>query len=70
MSTNQNTQVKIDKFLRRHTLLKLTPEEIKNSHRYLTTKQIELVSKTFIKREGPGPEYFTGKFYQRIINNF
>ena len=54
---------KMDKFLEIHKLPKLTWRNKKNLNRSVTTKDIELATKTFSQR-CRGPYSFTGDFYQ------
>nr|KAF6500925.1 hypothetical protein HJG59_007950 [Molossus molossus] len=54
----------MDKFLETHSLPKLFPEEIENLNRPITTKETEEVIKTLPANKSPGPNGFTGEFYQ------
>ena len=54
----------MDKFLERHKLPKLTQEEIENLAGSMTRKEIELVIKKLPPEKSPGPNCFTGEFYQ------
>ena len=54
----------MDKFLQTYTLPKLKQEEIENSNRPKTSKEIELVVKNLPQNKSPGPDGFSGEFYQ------
>ena len=54
----------IDKFLEKHNLLRLNQEEIENINRLITSTEIETVNKNLPGNKSPGPNGFTGKFYQ------
>ena len=54
----------IDKFLEKHNLLKLNQEEIENINRPITSNEIETVIKNIPTNKSPGPDGFTGEFYQ------
>ena len=54
----------MDKFLEKHNLLRLNKEEIENMNRLITSTEIETVIKKFLTSKNPGPDGFTGEFYQ------
>ena len=54
----------MDKFLEKHNLLRLNQEEIENINRPITSTEIETVIKNPPTNKNPGPDGFTGKFYQ------
>ena len=54
----------MDKFLEKHNLLSLNQEEIENIHRPITSTVIETVIKNLPTNKSPGPDGFTGEFYQ------
>ena len=54
----------MDKFLETNALPKLKQEEIENLIRPITSKEIKLVIKIFQKNKSPGPDGFSGEFYQ------
>ena len=56
----------MDKFLEMHNLLRLNQEEIENMNRPITSTEIETVIKYLPTNKSPGPDGFTGKFYQTI----
>ena len=56
----------IDKFLEKHNLPKLNQEEIVNLIRPITNKSIEAIIKNLTRNQSPGPDGFTGEFYQKF----
>ena len=54
----------MDKFLEKHNVPRLNQEEIENMNRPIPSTEIETVIKIFPKNKSPGPDGFTGKFYQ------
>ena len=54
----------MDKFLKKHNLLRLNQEEIENMNRPITSTEIETVIKNLPTNRSPGPDGFTGEFYQ------
>ena len=54
----------MDKFLEKHNLLRLNQEEVENINRPITSTEIETVFKNLPANKSPGPDVFTGKFYQ------
>ena len=54
----------MDKFLEKHNLTTLHQEEIENINRPITSTEIETVIKKLPTNKSPGPDGFTGKFYQ------
>ena len=54
----------MDKFFKMHNLLRLNQEEIENMKRPITSTEIETVIKNLPTNKSPGPEGFTGEFYQ------
>ena len=55
----------MDEFLEKYKLQKLNQEEIENLHRLIPSMEIETVIKTFPTNKSPGPDGFTGEFYQK-----
>ena len=54
----------MDNFLETYSLPKLNQEEIDQLNRPITRNEIEYVIKTFPTNKSPGPDGFTGEFYQ------
>ena len=54
----------MDKFLEKHKLLRLNQEEIENMNRPITSIEIETLIKNLPANKSPGPDGFTGEFYQ------
>ena len=54
----------MDKFLEKHDLLRLNQKEIENINKPVTSTEIETVIKNLPTIKSPGPDGFTGEFYQ------
>ena len=54
----------MDKFLERYNLPRLNQEDIENVNRPITSNEIEPVIKNLPTNKSPGPDVFTGEFYQ------
>ena len=55
-----------DEFLENHNLLKLNQEETENLNRSIPSTEIENVIKNLPTNKSPGPDGFTGEFYQKF----
>ena len=55
------------KFLERYSLLRLNQDEIENMNRPVSSTEMETVLKNLPTNKSPGPDSFTGKFYQMFI---
>ena len=55
---------KMDKFLETYNLLNINQEESENLNRQITPNEIEAVIKNLPTNKSPGPDGFTGEFYQ------
>ena len=56
----------MDEFLEKYNLQKLDQEEIENLNRPITSSEIQTVIKNFPTNKSPGPDGFTGEFYQKF----
>ena len=54
----------MDRFLEKLNLLRLNKEEIEIMNNPITSTEIEAVIKNPPKNKSPGPDGFTGEFYQ------
>ena len=59
-----NNPEEMDKLLERYNLPRLNQEEIENMNRPITSNEIETVIKSLPTNKRPGPDSFTGEFYQ------
>ena len=56
----------MDKVLEKYNLPKLNQEEIENLNRPITSIEIETGMKNLPTDKSPGPDGFTGEFYQKF----
>ena len=56
----------MDEFLEKYNLQKLNQEETENLNRPITSMEIETVIKNLPTNKSPGPNGFTGEFYQKF----
>ena len=54
----------MDRFLERYNLPRLNQEELENINKRITSNEIETVIKDLPTNKSPGPDGFTGEFYQ------
>ena len=59
-----NNLEEMDRFLEKFNLLRLNKEEIEMMNNPITSTEIEAVIKNPPKNKSPGPDGFTGEFYQ------
>ena len=59
----------MDRFLEKFNLARLNQEEIEIMNNPITSTEIEAVIKTLPKQKSPGPDGFTGEFYQNLEKN-
>ena len=54
----------MDRFLEKYNIPRLNQEEIENINRPITSNRIENAIKNLPTNKSPGPDAFTGEFYQ------
>ena len=54
----------MDRFLEKFNLLRLNQQEIEIMSNPITSTEIEAVIKNLPRNKSPGPDGFTGRFYQ------
>ena len=64
MAKKMDNLEEMDRFLEKFNLARLNQEEIEITDNPITSTEIEAVSKTLPKNKSPGPDGFTGEFYQ------
>ena len=56
----------MDEFLEKYNPTKLNQEEIEDLNRLITSMDMETVIKNLPTNKSPGPDGFTGEFYQKF----
>ena len=56
----------MDEFLEKYNLPKLNQEEIENLNRPIKSMKVKTVIKNLPTNKSPGPDGFTGEFYQKF----
>ena len=56
----------MDEFLEKYNLPKLNQEEIENLNRPITCMEIKTAIKNLPTNKSPGPNCYTGEFYQKV----
>ena len=59
----------MDEFLEKYNLPKLNLEEVENLNRPITSMETETVVKNLPTNKSPGPDGFSGEFYQKFTEN-
>ena len=57
----------MNKFLEKYNFPKLNQEEIEDLYRPITSTEIKTVIRNLPANKSPGPDGFTGEFYQKFI---
>ena len=65
-----NNLEEMDNFLEIYSQLKLNQEEMDQLNRPITRNEFEYVIKTLPTNKSPGPDGFTGEFYQTYKEEF
>ena len=60
------TMQKMDTFLEKYNFPKLDQEEIENLNGPITSTEIENITRSLPTNKSPGPDGFTGEFYQKL----
>ena len=63
-SNKMDNLEEMDRFLQKFNLTRLNQEEREIMNNPITSTEIEAVIKNFPKNKSPGPDFFTGEFYQ------
>ena len=63
-ANNMDNMEEMDKFLEKHSLPRRNQKEIESINRPITSTEIETMIKNPPTNKSPGPDGFTGEFYQ------
>ena len=63
-ASKMDNHEEMDKFLERYSFPRLNQEELENIIRPITSNEIETIIKNLPTNKSPGPDGFTGEFYQ------
>ena len=63
-ANKMDSHEEMDKFLERYNFPRLNRKELENINRPITSNEIETVIKDLPTHKSPGPDGFTGEFYQ------
>ena len=69
MAKKMDNLEKMDRFLEEFNLPRLNQEETKIMNNPITSTEMEAVIKNLPKNKSPGPDAFTGEFYQTSIES-
>ena len=64
-ANKMNNLEEMDKFLEKYNFPKLNQEEMENINIPITSTEIETVIRKLPTNKSPGPDGFTGEFYQK-----
>ena len=65
-SNKMDNLEEMDRFLEKFNLPRLNQEEIEIMNNPITSTEIEAVIKNLLENKSPGPDSFTGEFYQNL----
>ena len=66
MTIKMDNLEEMDEFVEKYKLPKLNQEGIENLNRPITSMGIKTIAKNIPRNKSPGPDGFTGEFYQKI----
>ena len=65
-ANKMNNLEEMEKFLEKYIFPKINPDEIEDLNRPITSMRIKTIAKNIPRNKSPGPDGFTGEFYQKI----